>query len=187
MKKKPASKSAFFNQRVLIGFSFCLLGLVLALMAFTASPGGSLQAQGPDQIQSIGPDNILVLDAIPTQETSAPTKAGATITQAEESGHIDMGALGIYPTRAPLAPRIDGGAMGIGNAFLGITHEVVNQSTPNAFGTLSSGWTLSEPVQFFLNGVLAGTFSASARPALSPSALVQARVSVPSPSSKSAQ
>ena len=31
MKKKPASKSAFFNQRVLIGFSFCLLGLVLAL------------------------------------------------------------------------------------------------------------------------------------------------------------
>ena len=45
MKKKPASKSAFFNQRVLIGFSFCLLGLVLALMGFNAYPGGKAFAR----------------------------------------------------------------------------------------------------------------------------------------------
>ena len=52
--------------------------------------------------------------------------------------------------------------MGTGNAFLGITHEVVQQSTTNAFGTLSSGWTPTEGVQFFLNGALAGTFAANA-------------------------
>ena len=31
MKKKPASKSAFFNPRVLTSFAFCLIGSLLAL------------------------------------------------------------------------------------------------------------------------------------------------------------
>src|SRR6202051_1642196 len=44
--------------------------------------------------------------------------------------------------------------MGTGKAFMGITHEVVNHSTSNAFGTLSSGWTPGEMVQVYLNGVL---------------------------------
>ncbi len=52
--------------------------------------------------------------------------------------------------------------MGTGKAFLGITHEVVNQSTTGAFGTLSSGWIPAESVQFYANGSLLGTFAASA-------------------------
>jgi hypothetical protein len=48
MKKKPASKSAFFNPRVLIGLAFCSIGLLLALLAFALYPGGNAFAQ-PDQ------------------------------------------------------------------------------------------------------------------------------------------
>ena len=47
MKKKPASKSAFFNPRVLIGLAFCSIGLLLALLAFALYPGGTVLAQGP--------------------------------------------------------------------------------------------------------------------------------------------
>ena len=50
---------------------------------------------------------------------------------------------------------------------MGITHEVVNQSTTNAFGTLSSGWIPAESVQFYANGTLLGTFAANADGVLS--------------------
>ena len=53
MKKKPASQSAFFNPRLLIGV-LCLLGILLALFAFHAFPGASALAQGPEQNQKSG-------------------------------------------------------------------------------------------------------------------------------------
>jgi hypothetical protein len=46
MKKKHASKSAFFNRRILISFAFCSIGLLLALVAFALYPGGKALAQG---------------------------------------------------------------------------------------------------------------------------------------------
>ncbi len=49
MKKKSARKSAFFNPCALIGFGLCLMGLLLALLAYTAYPGASLLAQRPGQ------------------------------------------------------------------------------------------------------------------------------------------
>ena len=52
MKRKPASKSAFFNPRVLVGLAFCSIGLLLALFAFALYPGGKALAQGPEQNQS---------------------------------------------------------------------------------------------------------------------------------------
>src|SRR5437899_1451064 len=52
--------------------------------------------------------------------------------------------------------------MGTGTAFMGITHEVVNQNTSNAFGILSSGWTAGESVQTYVNGVLTSTLTANA-------------------------
>src|ERR1700681_21874 len=80
---------------------------------------------------------------------------------------IDLAALDIHPTQVPLPLRValgaagspEGAAMGTGKAFMGITHEVVNHSTSNAFGTLSSGWTASESVQIFVNGSLAATLA----------------------------
>ena len=70
MKKKSSSKSAFFNPRALIGFGLCLIGLLLALLAYTAYPGASALAQSgpaspmsatanspsrPDVVRMVGP------------------------------------------------------------------------------------------------------------------------------------
>ena len=65
MKKKFASKSAFFNPRVLLGFFLCLIGAVMALIAFSISSGPSALAQrptqdpnaaaAPDVVQMVGP------------------------------------------------------------------------------------------------------------------------------------
>ena len=94
-----------------------------------------------------------------------------SITPIEFDGVIDLAALDIHPATAPLpascvifwgAGSPESAAMGTGKAFMGITHEFVNPNTPNAFGTLSSGWTPGESVQLYLNGVLAGTSVANA-------------------------
>ena len=53
-------------------------------------------------------------------------------------------------------------AVGKGFATLGITHNLVNQRTPSAFGVVSSGWIPAENVQFLLNGVVALTSPSSA-------------------------
>src|SRR3982074_2235425 len=74
MKKNPASQSAFFNPRVLIGFIFCLAGVFLALLGFGAFSSVFAQAKGtktgpqtnppngtqapfgpPDVVQMVGP------------------------------------------------------------------------------------------------------------------------------------
>ena len=65
MKKKFASKSAFFNPRVLLGFFLCVIGAVMALIAFSISSGPSALAQkpvqdpniaaAPDVVQMVGP------------------------------------------------------------------------------------------------------------------------------------
>jgi len=49
MKKKFASKSAFFNPRVLISFAFCAIGVLLALRAFALDPGATALAKGQKQ------------------------------------------------------------------------------------------------------------------------------------------
>ena len=50
MKKKSISRSAFFNSRVLIGFGFCLIGVVLALLGSGLYSRGSALAQAPAQV-----------------------------------------------------------------------------------------------------------------------------------------
>src|SRR5207244_8142787 len=109
------------------------------------------------------------------QPAGANAPAIGSIENMEGDGHIDLGALNIHPTSVPLfrfhgsseVPAPEGAAMGTGKAFMGITHEVVNQSTTNAFGTLSSGWIPAESVQFYANGTLLGTFAANADGVLS--------------------
>ena len=43
MKKKPASRSAFFNPRVLTGFALCAIGVFCALIAFARQNQSSVQ------------------------------------------------------------------------------------------------------------------------------------------------
>ena len=76
MKKKSASKSAFFNPRTLIGFGLCLLGLLLALLAYTAYPGASLLAQKPSQQMTDRPGWQVITSY--HNDVSAPLREMAT-------------------------------------------------------------------------------------------------------------
>src|SRR5436190_21574870 len=76
MKKKPASKSAFFNTRVLLGLAFCLIGLVLTLVAFALYPGGNALAR---QNQSSALDQSSFLD-----QSSAPDQS--SVQEPQDNG-----------------------------------------------------------------------------------------------------
>ncbi len=62
MKKKFASKSAFFNPRVLLGFFLCLAGGFTALIALSMYSGPSALAQRPKQVaKSAGAPKMIPL------------------------------------------------------------------------------------------------------------------------------
>jgi len=126
-----------------------------------------------DSINQLSTNGIESTETVPVFEgrltQTESVVQPVTITNEEGDGNIDMGEMGIRPTIDPVGLRRsrpgrggDGAAHGTSNAHLGITHEFVNQNTTSAFGTLSSGWTPAESVQFYLNGVLASTFAANA-------------------------
>src|SRR5438874_1759088 len=163
MTPKRTAQSGFFSPRFLTGFAFCAIGVLLALLVF-ARPNQLVETQN----QSVGQQSIPTFVGIKSPEPSSVPAVG-TIENMEGDGLIDLAALNIHPTSVPVflhgsskAPIPGGAAMSTGKAFLGMTHEVVNQNTTAAFGTLSSGWSPMESVQFYVNGVLAATFAANA-------------------------
>src|SRR5258708_37896883 len=54
MKKKLASKSAFFTRRVVISFAFCAVCVLVALLAFSLYSGGYAFAENPDASNNRG-------------------------------------------------------------------------------------------------------------------------------------
>ena len=54
MKKKLASKSAFFTPRVVISLAFCAIGVLVALLAFSLYSGGYAFAENPDASNNHG-------------------------------------------------------------------------------------------------------------------------------------
>jgi len=165
MKRKLVSKSAFFSLRFLAGFGLCAIGVFLALVVF-ARPSKPLEQQN----RSVAQPGIPISNGLALPAPQHGIGPRVSIKAMGGDHLLDLAALNIHPATAPLPLRAlaasdasspEGAAMGTGKAFLGITHEVVNQNTTGAFGTLSSGWTASESVQFYLNGTLASTFAAS--------------------------
>ena len=133
MKRKLISKSAFFSLRFLTGFALCSIGVFLAVLVFARSDK-SVERQNSSVAQQSFPTFIGV--SLPAQKSGG--MARGSIKSIEGDGLIDMAALGIHPAAAPLPLRVlaygdasspEGAAMGTGKAFLGITHEVVNQNT----------------------------------------------------------
>src|SRR6476661_10011492 len=49
MNKTTASQSAFFNPRIVLGFVFCSLAVLLALLGFSINSTSSALAAEPDQ------------------------------------------------------------------------------------------------------------------------------------------
>ena len=77
MKKKPASRSAFFNLRVLIASVLCLFGVFVALIGFGLYPGAPLVAQpSQQQTQQWQPHWIVVHSS--HNDVSAPLRDMAT-------------------------------------------------------------------------------------------------------------
>ena len=160
MNRKLVSKSAFFSPRFLTGFVLCSIGLFLALLVF-ARPNKLVEQQNKSLAQQSIPTFVGVALPEPMDE---PVRV-ASIRAMEVDGVIDMAAPDIHPAAAPLPLRAlspggsspEGAAMGTGKAFMGVTHDVVNANTDDAFGALSSGWTAGETVQVYLDGVLAAT------------------------------
>src|SRR5438552_1301928 len=87
MKKKSASESAFFNPRFFVGLALCSLGLLLALLAYTAYPGASPLAQKPSQQMTQQPGWQVV--ASYHNDVSPPLRdiAAAWPPQLSESSH----------------------------------------------------------------------------------------------------
>ena len=112
MKTKPASKSAFFNPRVLIGLAFCSIGLLLALLAFALYPGGTALAQG-QQVQSgvpLGPEPLAQEETSP-EEIDAPTLIGNCDTAGpiEVEATAGNGGPAAYPNLAAAIAAINAG------------------------------------------------------------------------------
>ncbi len=153
MSSDPETKSrlrpmvillALFLGAVLTG-SVALAGLPTAAPAQDSQSGSTLVLSG--HVSPVGQD----------------TGQKATLSPVTDLvvHDIDMGALGIRPYEEK-PPEYDTGAIGIGNAYMVASPDVVSQSTASALGTLLSGFTPAENVDYYLNGTLAGTFAANA-------------------------
>ena len=113
MKKKPASRSAFFNPRVLISFAFCSIGVLLALLAFALYPGATALAKGAQQNQQAGQAKLsaAALSALPS---TVPASSSKTITakKAPQSRQaigipVTSAAVGAAPNRqSQSAPKL---------------------------------------------------------------------------------
>ena len=59
MKKKPASKSAFFNPRIILSFVFCSIGVFLTLLGFGAFSNTFAEAKtsAPDVVAPLLEEN----------------------------------------------------------------------------------------------------------------------------------
>jgi hypothetical protein len=65
MKKKATTRSAFINPRALLGFTLCLLGLVIAVLAATSLTSRSAHAQATLQRGSLPPLGLKPIAAAP--------------------------------------------------------------------------------------------------------------------------
>src|SRR5437868_15273996 len=107
MKKKPASQSAFFNSRVLVGFTICAIGAVFALLAFAIYPAGNAFAR-QNKVKEPS-QNIVVptFQANPPVQSVDPSPDQVSITDLTPSGSVDLAALGVHPVSKPypLSPQ----------------------------------------------------------------------------------
>src|SRR4029077_1190582 len=122
----------------------------------------------------------------PMQQSSLPTSAGADhakgvsifkgfpftapgvsdnprpITFTALPVHVfDLTRAGIMPiplTMPWLRPAPDDGAMGTDIAYMAVTADVVPSNTTRAVGTAFSGFIPGETVNYYMNGMLIGTF-----------------------------
>src|SRR5881392_2126228 len=157
MKKKPASKSAFFNPRVLISLAFCFVGVLLALVTFALYPGGNVRAQGMQQNQTVGqgvdqryvPEQEEAPAVIGTCDTAGPVEVEATAGTLGPTAYPDLGsaisAINTGMHQGVIAVEICGSTIETGAMFLNSNAAAPASYTSITIRPLADGLTISGP------------------------------------------
>jgi hypothetical protein len=88
MKTKPASRSAFFNSRALIGLT-CLIAALLAFFAFHPFPGASVRAQGL-AAQTVKENNLVMLNAGSIDTTTPEARALRSVDSGKSGNQMRL-------------------------------------------------------------------------------------------------
>src|SRR5918911_235511 len=123
-------------------------------------PGGIPVAS--QQGGGVSEANITALDGRLSRVSGVEGSARVEVINVPEHT-LDMTRLGLRPIQGapPRRSEPDGGAIGTQNAYMIVSPDVVSQSTNSAIGTLLVNFTPAESVNYYLNGSLAGSFSAA--------------------------
>ncbi len=143
-----------------------ILALLCAAPA-AASAALASSSSGPARPSS-GVDGAIVVPQVQAKSLQGAAGGDAKgVAVTTQTAHVlDMGRLGIHPTRfrqAPLQAHAPAGAaLGTFNAFMSVSADVIPENTAAAAGLLWSSFTASENINVYLNGTLAGPFAANA-------------------------
>jgi hypothetical protein len=128
--------------------------------AGTIGATGSAFVSGREQfkpqaavVEPIGPGSLL--------NTADADVDGVPITPSDDVVGMDRSGISPLAFGALHVPSPAGATAGTQNAFMSVSPDVVNPSTNAAIGTLLTGFTPGEPVQYFIGGSLAGTSAAN--------------------------
>jgi hypothetical protein len=153
MKKKPASKSAFFNPRVLISFVFCAIGVLLALLAFALYPGGNALAQSPEQDQTSVPElaqeSVEAPSVFGTCDTAGPVEVEATAGTLGPTAYPNLdsaiAAINAGTHQGAIKVEICGNTTETGAMFLNSNAAAPASYTSVSIYPLADGLTISGP------------------------------------------
>src|SRR5262245_56766345 len=120
--------------------------------------------------------NPVVVQFHVTPSAPDPPRSVSVAAINEQAYTMDLTQLGIKPLAQPLPvspPRTnllglpdllnpDGGAVGVGGAYLSISHDVVSQTTVSEVGLLSANWLPGETVAVVVNGGLPANYTTDA-------------------------
>src|SRR5690349_14797838 len=93
------------------------------------------------------------------------TRQAVEVTDLSSEVYVmDLPSMGVHPIEGtpPRSYWPDGGAVGIGGAFMSISPDVISQSVTSGVGVVSSSWLPSETVAVSVNGGAATNVAASA-------------------------
>jgi hypothetical protein len=150
-----------------------LAGMVLLVAIMLAIGGVASARQNGDAVTfsvtmqeaSEGVDNPLVGKLLgPWAPVGAGSRQVVQVTDlSSELYVVDLPSMGVHPIEGtpPRSYRPDGGAVGIGGAFMSVSPEVVSQTIPAGFGAASANWMPNEMVAVSLNGGAPSNFMAS--------------------------
>jgi hypothetical protein len=169
-------------KRLSIWLLACVSALLLAVAMWPAGVSGAVPGAPAPHAGLLQTDGMIPFVQADPLQAAPPGERLPQITVLDVPGYnLDMTELGLRPLPQPLpfdraAPNNvpgsavnllrltigpDGGAIGTQNAYMIASPDVVSQSTASAIGTVLSSFTPGESVQYYVNGSLASTLTAS--------------------------